>query len=74
MLAQLDGESVNKSERTVKLSSMELRRSLEQAANLLEAPPYAEVKLDCMWQIQKFIVALERLTRDVESEAEPVPA
>jgi chromosome segregation ATPase len=74
MLTQLNGELADKGERTVKLSSMELTRSLEQAVNLLEAPPYAAIKTDCMWRIQNVIVALERLTRDVEREAEPVPA
>jgi chromosome segregation ATPase len=74
LLCQLDGEDgelASKSERTVKISALELTRSLTKAVNLLEAPSYMQ-SVDCTAQMQRFIVALEHLTSNIEREAGPV--
>jgi chromosome segregation ATPase len=59
---------------TITLVTLDVRRSVTQAGFLLESMPNADVKSDCMVQMQRFIVALEQLTTSIERAAEPVLA
>lgn len=71
LLTQLhDGD---RSLNAVTLSTLSVKQSLAEAAAILQHGPH-QIGYDCLMHMERCITALKSVTRDIEREAEPVPA